>query len=298
MDQLLAMRVFVRVVETGSFARASDQLDIPRSTSSKLVADLERHLGAKLLQRTTRKTVVTAEGQDYFAHAQRIVHDVDGADNALRDRPLRPHGPLRIETTSSFANLVLIPALADFRRQYPDIVLSVGISDRNVDLVGEGVDCAIRASNQEGTPLTAHRLFSYESVTFASRAYLDHAGIPATPAALRDHELVGYFSAATGKPIPLVFARDGKRIEIDRFSIAANESTGYVNMIRAGLGIGQNFREIIRPQLESGELVTILDEWGRLPMSYCIVYPPNRLIHARLRAFIDWATKRFAVTLG
>ncbi|MBT0670215.1 LysR family transcriptional regulator [Novosphingobium profundi] len=289
------MRVFTRVVETGSFSRASDQLGIPRSTASKLVSDLERHLGVELVERTTRKVRVTQEGRDYYVRAHRIVHEVDDADNALRDRPHSPKGPLRIEATSSFANLVLIPSLADFRARYPDIVLSVGISDRYVDLVAEGVDCAIRASNEETTPLVAHHLFSFENVTFASRSYLERRGIPETPDALADHDLIGYFSAATGKPMPLLFARDGRRREIERFALSTNETTGYVNMIKAGLGIGQNFREIIRPQLESGELVPILEEWTRPRMHYCIVYPPGRVVHARLRAFIDWAVARFAI---
>ncbi|MBT9386148.1 LysR family transcriptional regulator [Pseudooceanicola sp. CBS1P-1] len=298
MDRLLAMRVFTRVVETGSFARAADQLGLPRSSASKLVRDLEEHLGVLLLHRTTRRVSVTQEGQAYFPTAQRVLHELEQAETALRGRDLKPRGPLRIEVASSFANLMLIPALPDFAARYPDITLSVGISDRSVNIVGEGVDCAIRAGEADVTSFIARRLFAYQTVTFAARSYLERRGVPQTPEALEGHDIVGYFSAASGKPWPLHFARRGRQVTVERFTMAANDGTGHVNMIRAGLGIGQNLREIIAPQLASGELVTILDDWTLPEIPYALIYPSRRLVHDRLRVFIDWTVARFRAPHG
>lgn len=295
MDQLLALRVFVRVVDANSFSKASHQLNLPRSSVSKLVAQLEAHLGAKLFHRTTRKLAITQEGADYYERTRLLIGEIDGADAQIRERRLKPSGALRIEATSAFANLMLIPALPAFRQAYPDITLSVGISDRKVDLIEEGVDCAIRGGVLADASFVARRLLTYEHITFASRAYLARAGVPRDPRELLEHhDLVGYFSAATGKSIPLTFERGGDNVEIDRFSIAANESTGHVGMILAGLGIGQSFRRLIQQHLDSGELVTILDDWKRPPVPFHIIYPANRTPSGKLRAFIDWAVATFA----
>lgn len=292
-NQLLAMRTFVRVVEAGSFSRAADQLSIPRSTVSKLIADLERHLGAKLIQRTTRTATVTPEGADYYGQIAPLVIELDEIDAAIRGKRVTPQGRLRVEVTSSFANLFLIPALPDFMRKYPEVVLEVGITDRTVDIVGEGVDCAIRVGELRDTTLIARRLFVFTNAVCASPQYLARKGTPLTPEELRrDHDIVGYFSAATSRPLPLVLQRGDQREEIDRFNILANESTGHVTMLLAGLGIGQNIREIMQPHINSGELVTVLDDWSQPQMPFHLLYPPNRHQSARLRAFIDWIVSR------
>ncbi|MGH7004853.1 MAG: LysR family transcriptional regulator, partial [Alphaproteobacteria bacterium] len=145
MNQLLAMRAFVRVVESGSFRGAANQLAVPRSTVSKLVTDLERHLGTRLMHRTTRSLVVTPEGEDYYRHAVRLVAEVDEADGAVRGKKLTPRGHLRIESTTTFAQNVLIPHLPDFHRHYPHVTIALGMSNRTANIMGEGVDCAIRA---------------------------------------------------------------------------------------------------------------------------------------------------------
>ena len=158
MNQLLAMRAFLRVVETGTFGHAADQLGVPRSTVSKLIADLEAHLGVQLMHRTTRRLSVTAEGQEYYQSAARLVVELDAADGAVRGRKLKPHGHVRIDAPTSFANCLLIPALPDFHQQYPDVTLAIGIDDRPVNIVGEGVDCAIRAGELRDLGLVARRI--------------------------------------------------------------------------------------------------------------------------------------------
>ncbi|WP_300040215.1 LysR family transcriptional regulator [uncultured Paracoccus sp.] len=144
MNQLLAMRTFVRLVETASFTRTADQLCIARSTASKLIADLERYLGVRLVERTTRKIGVTAEGLAYHDRIAGILADLDDADRAIRGSGLKPAGRLRIEAPRSFADRLLIPMLPGFAADYPDIQIALGVNDRTANMIGEGVHCAIR----------------------------------------------------------------------------------------------------------------------------------------------------------
>src|SRR5258707_13831687 len=144
MDHILALRTFLRISETGAFGREADQLNLPRSTVSKLIQDLENHLGVRLVQRTTRSASVTPEGAAYYERAARLLAELEDMDATASQTRAQPKGILRVEIGSSLANLILIPALREFRTKYPDIVLHLGVSDRPVDLVNEGVDCAIR----------------------------------------------------------------------------------------------------------------------------------------------------------
>ncbi len=147
MDQLLAIRTFVRIAEAGNFAKAADALGLPRSTASKLIADLEDHLGAKLIQRTTRMLTVTPEGAQYYERALRLLTDLDEMDATVAHARAQPKGLLRVDIGSSLANFILIPALPDFRSLYPEVEVHLGVNDRPVDLIGEGVDCVIRGGH-------------------------------------------------------------------------------------------------------------------------------------------------------
>lgn len=294
MNQLLAMRAFVRVVETNSFSRAADQLSLPRSTVSKLVTDLESHLGVKLIERTTRSVAVTAEGTAYYERAARLVGEIDEADNAIRGAGLKPGGHLRIDVPNSFAQTLLIPALPDFARQFPDMTLALGISDRTVNIIGEGVHCAIRAGELTDPAMIARRLMELSYVTCAAPDYLERHGVPATPDDLRiGHSIVGYFSAATERASPLIFEKDGERLELDCRCFSANDGEGQIEMMRKGLGIGQNLKRFVQPFLDSGELVPVLENWSRPVLPFHLVYPPGRHQSAKLRAFIDWMVQRF-----
>ncbi|NWB27955.1 LysR family transcriptional regulator [Pseudomonas gingeri] len=289
------MRAFVRVVETASFSRAADQLALPRSTVSKLVTDLERHLGIKLMHRTTRAVATTSDGLEYYNHALRLIADVDAVDTAARGRTLKPGGHLRIDAPASFAHCLLIPALADFHQEYPDISIALGISDRTVNIVGEGVDCVIRAGQLDDMTMIGRALFELQYVTCAAPAYLARRGIPAIPDDLREqHVQAGYFFAATGRPEPLIFTRGGERHEVGQCAFSTNDGHGLMEMMLAGLGVGQHFRRIVQPWLDTGELVPVLEDWSRPAMPFHLVYPPNRHQNARLRVFIDWVIQTFS----
>ncbi|SDL94996.1 DNA-binding transcriptional regulator, LysR family [Franzmannia pantelleriensis] len=294
MNQLLAMRAFVRVTETGSFKQAADYLGLPRSTLSKLVSDLESHLGIKLLNRTTRTVTATSDGLAYYQHAVRLVAEVDSLDSDIRSNGLTPSGHLRIDAPSSFATSLLIPAMADFQREYPDISVALGVSDRAVNLVGEGVDCVIRAGRLDELSMVGRQLNDLDYVTCAAPDYLERHGVPSHPKELdAGHTRLGYFIAATGKPIPLLFEKENERFEMAHSDYAANDGNGLMAMLLAGLGVGQHFRCCVQPYLDAGELVPVLGEWSRPAMPFHILYPPNRHQTARLKVFIEWLLATF-----
>lgn len=245
MDHLAAIRAFQRIVETRSFTKAAAHLSMPRSTLSKALRDLEDHLGTKLLQRTTRSVALTMEGAEYYRRVSRVVTKLDEAEVALRGMGAAAQGRLRIDVHSSLANFVLIPALSDFKERYPDIQVALGINDRPVNLIEEGVDCVIRAGELADSSLIAKTIYKDRLVTCASPRYLERHGVPESPADLdQHHQIVGYFSAATGEVWPLRFRAKGTEHRISRFDVAANDSAGLVGLMVNGMGIGQTHTSV------------------------------------------------------
>ncbi len=295
LNQLQAMKAFVRVVEAGSFARAADQLGLPRSTVSKLILDLEQHLSVKLVQRTTRRMTVTAAGLDYHERAQEIVAAVEAADAAVGGDAGRPHGLLRVDVPASFARAVLLPALPDFNKRYPDVTLALGISDRTVNIVGEGSDVAIRSGELQNPTLIAKKLFDMPFVTCASADYLSRHGTPSTPEDLRtNHRLVGYFSAATDRPVPFVFDSETGREEVFANGFSANDGEGQIALIRAGFGVGQTLRRYVQPLIDTGEIQPVLEDVTKRSNPFHILYASRRHRTAREKAFVDWASRALA----
>jgi LysR family transcriptional regulator for bpeEF and oprC len=295
MDQLLAIRVFVRIAEAGSFAKAADTLNLPRSSVSKLLQDLEQHLRTKLVERNTRGLTITPEGEAYREQAMKLLADVEEMDVAAADARSRPRGRLRVDVGSSLANLVLIPALPDFRARYPDIQLLLGVSDRPVDLIEDGVDCVIRGGKLADTSLIARRLCTLDSVTCATPDYLAAHGIPANPQELEaQHVAIGYLFPHTGKLLPLHFSKGAETYEINPNSaVSVSESTAFTTALLAGLGIGQTFGFNARPHLTDGRLVAVLEDWVQPTLPIHLVYPATRHLRARLRVFADWAVELF-----
>jgi DNA-binding transcriptional LysR family regulator len=290
MDQLLAMRAFSRVVEAGSFTRAADSLDMPNATMSKLVQELEAHLGVRLLQRTTRRVTVTPEGQDYYAKATRILRDLEDIDSSFSVARSNPRGRLRVDVGGLPARNVLIPLLSDFIARYPDIRIDLGVSDRPVDLISDNVDCVIRGGPLDDSSLIARHIGDAVMVTCATPKYLKQFGVPAYPEELKNgHKLISYLSPQNGKAMPFRFERDGDRIEIQaQRHIGINESNAHLAASIAGLGIVQTFAYAANPAIRDGSLVEILKKWRPPPYPFHVVYPNNRHVTHRLRAFVDW----------
>lgn len=299
MDQLLAIRAFARVVEAGSFTRAADTLDMPKATLSKLVQELESHLGARLLHRTTRRVTVTPEGQDYYEKSRRIVLDLEDIDSSVNAARGKPRGLLRIDVGGSTARDVLLPALPEFLARYPDLRIDLGVSDRSVDLISDNVDAVIRGGPLGNSSLIARHIGDAQLITCATPAYFKQFGVPAYPDELKNgHRLVAYLSPQTGRAFPFRFARQGESVDIKAdHRVGVNESNAHLAAALAGLGIIQTFTYAAGAALKAGALREILKDWRPPAYPFHVVYPGNRHVTQRVRVFIDWLVERFPALL-
>jgi DNA-binding transcriptional LysR family regulator len=297
---MAAMRAFTKVVEAGTFTRAAQILDMPKPTLSKLVQGLESHLRTKLLNRTTRRVTVTADGAAYYERVVRILADVDELDGSMTLSQASPKGRLRIDITTSLATMIMIPALPQFHARHPDIQIDLGVTDRAVDLVGENVDCVVRAGEITDQSLIARRIAEFSFITCATPDYLARHGEPRHPAELaRTHTVVGYFGASSARPFPLEFKRGDEIEEINaRYIVAVNDGNAYLAAGLAGLGIMKVPRFMVEEQLAAGAVQLVLRDWSSDPIPLHVVYPPNRHLSTKLRIFVDWAAELFGTQLG
>jgi len=294
MDIVLAMRVFARVVETKSFTRTAETLNIPRGRVTVIVQSLEAHLRTRLLQRTTRSLNLTPEGAACYERCARVLADIDDIESSFLGKERAPRGKLRVDMPGALGRLIVTPALGDFHERFPDIDLVLGLGDKPLELVQEGIDCVVRIGTLQDSTLVARRVGVYEAVTVASPAYLGKAGTPQTLAELADHRSVNYYWSRTGRIMPLTFEVDGEVVEVKMpGSIAVNDAEAYLVSALNGLGIVQGARFIALPYLESGELVEILSAWKPPPLRISAVYPHNRHLSATVRAFVDWIAELF-----
>jgi LysR family transcriptional regulator for bpeEF and oprC len=295
MDQLLAIRTFARVVEAGSFTKAADSNQMPKATVTKLVQALEKHVGAKLLQRTTRRLSVTPEGMAYYEKTARVVKDLADIDGEFGARHRTPKGHLRIDVGGSLAWHVLIPALPDFLARYPEIQVDLGVSDRHADLVADNVDCVIRGGPLGDSILVPRKLGAVPWVTCATPAYLARYGTPKHPKDLgRGHVVASYLSTRTRRAVPMSFRRGGAKFEPEmRCAVSVNESNAHVAAGLAGLGLIQTFVIAVRDYMDKGKLVPVLEDWQPPDYPFYLVYPPNRHVSSRMRVFIDWLVESF-----
>ncbi|MEJ7808555.1 MAG: LysR family transcriptional regulator [Telluria sp.] len=289
MNKLQAMEVFVQVVDAGGFTRAAENMQLPKATVSTLVQALETALAVKLLHRTTRQVSVTADGAAYYERCLRILSDVREAEESLSANRASPSGRLRVDVSTGMANDLLIPALPDFFARYPDIRLDLGCSDRAVDLIEEGVDCAIRGGNLPDSALIARRIGVLHFVIAATPGYLATHGRPAHPRDLANHRCVNYFSSKTGKTMDWDFVRGDETIIMPvPACLAVNDSTVYTTAGLQGLGLIQMASYKIATLVESGQLELVLEDWTSEPMPINIVYPENRHLSAKVRVFVEW----------
>lgn len=296
MDQLAAMRAFIRVVEAGTFTSAAESLRMPKPTVTKLIQSLETHVSTKLLNRTTRRVTVTPDGAAYYERALRLITELEELDGSMALSRINPKGRLRVDVGTSLAILVIIPALASFYERYPEIQIDLGVTDRPVDLVGENVDCVIRGGTLSDQSLIARRIAEMNFITCAAPSYLQKHGEPQHPSDLKSgHNVVNFFHPRSGRSLPQDFVLDNQRVEIDaNYQIAVNDSLAYVTAGIEGLGIVQAPFFMLHKELESGRLVRILKDWRSEPVSVYVVYPPNRHLSNKLRVFVDWVADLFA----
>ncbi|AKJ29888.1 LysR family transcriptional regulator [Caldimonas brevitalea] len=295
MDQLAAMRAFLRVADTGSFTKAAESLQMPKPTLTKLVQNLETHLHTKLLHRTTRRVQVTSDGAAYYDRVARVLVELDDIDASMSNARACPKGRLRVEAPSSLATLVILPALSEFLQEYPSIQVDLGVSDRPVDMIGDNIDCAVRAGEVTDESMVARHIGEVHAVACATPAYLREHGTPSHPSELEDrHTMVSYFLGG-GRQKEFVFAKDAERITVrGRYRAAVNDSNAYLAAGLAGLGIIQVPTFMVQQHLSSGALQPVLCQWISAPKPIYLVYPPNRHLSTRVRVFANWVTELFA----
>jgi DNA-binding transcriptional LysR family regulator len=293
MDRFETMRLFVRLVERRSFTAAAANLGLPRSTASEVLRGLEAHLGARLLERTTRHVTPTLDGEEYYRRCVAILSEVEEAESAMRDA--QPRGLLRVDAHPLLTRTFILPQLPEFLARHPLIELQIGQGDRLVDLVREGVDCVIRSGQPEDSGMIRRRLGLIVEVTVASPAYLARHGTPKTPDALDGHQMVGFISSRTGDVLPLEFSVDGALREIVLPSrIRVNNSDTMADLARLGFGLVQAPRYRFADDLASGALVEVLPNHPPSPTPLSALYPQNRQLTLRLRVFLDWISRIFA----
>lgn len=297
MDRFDAMQAFARVVETGSFTKAAETLRTSKTSVTQLVQQLEARLRVKLLNRTTRKVNVTADGAAYYERVVRLLADLDDAETGLSDASASPRGRLRVDVPSPLARMILVPALPDFHARYPDIQIDMGVSDRRVDLIGEGVDCVVRGGELTDRSLVARRVGDLRLGVYAAPGYVARAGRPAHPRELEDthHRIVGFLWARAGKALPYAMRRGGERVEVrGRYVLAVDDGNAYLEAGLAGLGVLWLPDYMAKPHLARAELVALFEDWHLEPMPLYLAFPPNRHVSAKLRAFIDWVVELMA----
>lgn len=297
MDRFDAMTAFARVVETGSFTKAAVTLRMSKTTVTQLVQQLEARLRVKLLNRTTRKVNVTADGAVYYERVLALLADLQDAETRLPSADTAPRGYLRIDVPSPLASMVLVPALPDFYAQYPDIQLDMGVSDRPIDVIAENVDCVLRGGPIADQSLAARHVADLQLGVYASPAYLEHAGWPAHPRDLEQepHRVVGFRWTSTGRKLPLQLERDGETVSVQgRYALALDEGNAYVAAGVAGLGALWLPEYMARRPVERGELVRLFADWRIAPMPLYAAWPPHRHVSPRLRAFVDWVAALMA----
>jgi DNA-binding transcriptional LysR family regulator len=297
MDRLLAMQAFVRVVESGTFVKAADSMHLPKPTVTRLIQGLEAHLRTQLLHRTTRRVTVTPDGAAYYDRALRVLGDIEELESDLSHANANPHGRLRVGVGSAVGLQLLIPALPDFVARYPQIQIDLAVSDRPVDLVAENVDCVLRGGEIADPSLVARRIGELPAIVCATPGYLKRHGTPRHPLDLeRDgHTLVNRRSPGTGRALAFEFSKDGEQLTIHgRHAVSVDDSNANIAAGLAGLGIVRTTTLMAQSYIDAGLLAPLLNDWRVPAVPMHVVYPPNRQLGARVRAFIDWVAELFA----
>lgn len=294
MDRFQAMRVFARVVDTHSFTRAAETLDMPRGSVTMTIQHLEAYLGVRLMNRSTRRLSLTPDGAGYYERCVRILADIEETEASLQSGSCKPRGKLCITMPGSIARLMVIPSLCTFHARYPDIDVQLGLTEGPVDLLQEGVDCAVRIGTLKDSSLVARRIGLAEGVTCASPAYLRRQGIPRSIDDLTCHHSVSYCPNRNGRVPNLSFLVHRRAVDVKmKGRVSVNDSDAYLTCGREGFGVIQPPRFMALPDLQKGALVEVLPELQPLAMPISISYPHGRHLSPRVRVFVDWIVDLF-----
>ncbi|EMF8049808.1 MULTISPECIES: LysR family transcriptional regulator [Serratia] len=291
MDRFNQYRVFVQVAEMGSFIRAAHVLEVPRASVSAAVQQLETQLGVRLLHRTTRQVRLTADGEQLLERLRPLLAEVEDIDQSFQASQRQASGRLSVDVPSRIARRLIAPALPSLLRRHPHLQLVLGSADRAIDLVQEGVDCAVRVGDLHDSSLVMRPLGHIALINCASPAYLSEFGHPLQPADLAEgHRSIGYASPKTGRESPWEYLTDDghtQRLELPS-RVVVNNAESYIACCRAGLGLMQIPRYDVQHLLDAGELVEVLSAYRAASMPIALIYPHRRQRSRRLAVFHEW----------
>ncbi len=292
MDRFDALQTFIRVVDAGSFSLAAERMNTAKSAVSRRVADLEAHLGVRLLNRTTRSLSLTESGRTLYQRALRLVADLEEVEATLSTQATALKGSLRIAAPLSFGLLHLSPAINDFAARHPEVRLFIDFNDRIVDLVEEGFDLAVRIARLADSSLIARKLTPIREVVCASPGYLQRHGTPSTPRELEGHVCLRYTNIPDS---PWQYrAPDGSRgaVKLDAW-LEANNGDYLRDAAIAGFGVIRQPTFIVYQAIEAGDLVPLLVDYAWSDINAYAFYPSARHLSRRVRAFVEFLQSRF-----
>lgn len=295
MDVLTGMRTYIAVVSVGSFTAAAERLGISKALTSKYVGQLEEHLGVRLLNRTTRQLNVTEAGQAYYQRCRQLLEEFDELEAAIQDQQEAPRGRLVVAAPTSFGEMYLTRAVADYLDEQPGVSLELVLADRFVNIVDEGFDLAVRIGELADSSLIARRLAPASIAVCAAPAYLDRAGTPTDPRELESHSCVIDTNFHTADQWP--FQRQGHRFSVKvngRFRV--NNALAAREMLLAGQGIGLCPTYVIGDELRDGRLQALLQEYEVFEHGVYAVYPHNRHLAAKVRTFVEFLVRHFGTS--
>lgn len=287
MDRMAAMEAFVLVVDTGSFSAAARRLRVGQPAVSKSVAQLEARLGVKLLARSTRGLTATEAGLNFYERARRSIEEADEAELAARGAGAGLTGKLRVCAAVTFARIHVMPRIPEFLKRHPELAMDVILDDRNVDLVQEGVDVALRMGQLSDSTLTARRITSGRRAVLGTAAYFDRMGIPQTPGDLLTHEAVIYDVRGGGSV--WTFQRGQTEIAVTvpgRLHVSAAEGVRAAVLAGAGLTIQSEW--MFAPELANGTVRRVLTDWQLPAIDLWAVFPAGRTATTKARSFVDF----------
>lgn len=291
MNKLHAIEAFIRIVDAGSITAAAEQMAVSQPSMVRTLAALERDLGVRLLNRTTRRMSLTDEGRDYCEQGRQILAAAAQAQQSMSARRLTPRGRLRITSSVSFGRRFLAPAVNEFLGEYPDVDIELLLLDRVVDLIDEGIDLAVRVARLSDSTMVAHKIGEVRSVVVASPAVIRRYGAPETPAELKSKRCVSFTGVVSPDTWSFGAGRRQTQIAIKSVLITNQVDTGVLACVQ-GAGFGRFLSHHVIDEIRSGSLVRILRnfEGDAIPANF--VYPGSRLQSVNVRAFVSFAKTR------
>jgi DNA-binding transcriptional LysR family regulator len=293
--QLGSIEIFCKAAEMGGFSTAAESLGLTPASVSRSIKRLEERLGVRLFSRTTRTVRLTSDGELYWAQCQQALEQIAEAERAITGNQRVPSGLLRISAGTLYANYRLLPQLQYFTEAYPQIEIELSLSNRVVDIVDEGYDVAIRIGTPQDSRLIARKLEEATVGVFATPDYLARRGVPQTLEDLAKHDCLQFVLPTTGRAMPWIFCTsDGTEVDYKIHSRLRllDDAFGCISWGNAGGGLFQTYHFITGSAVARGELVEVLQGYGGRSRQFSVMYPQNRHLSARVRAFVDFMLER------